>query len=165
MFWCKGTVMASDRWWFGDVSTRMVEQSLLLCEDIKTFMFCEKIVVPYVVPFFQTHDAMIFKQDNARSHSANYTLSSCGKPHCDIWMAISISRFIAYWTHVGHSWNAHWRRNDVNNVRQLEAALLEKWANIPFVMINKLINNMRKHCTAVIGKNVCHTRYWGLCDF
>jgi len=27
---------------------------------LTTFMFCEKIVVPYVVPFFQTHDAMIF---------------------------------------------------------------------------------------------------------
>ena len=35
--------------------------------------FCEEIVVSYVVPFFQNHDAMIFQQDNARPHSANYT--------------------------------------------------------------------------------------------
>jgi len=27
---------------------------------LTTFKFCEKIVVPYVVPFIQTHDAMGF---------------------------------------------------------------------------------------------------------
>ena len=30
------------------------------------FKFCEQIVVPYVVPSFQTHDAIIFQEHNAR---------------------------------------------------------------------------------------------------
>jgi len=40
---------------------------------LTAFKFCEQIVVPYVVLFFQNHDAMIFQHDNARPHSANYT--------------------------------------------------------------------------------------------
>jgi len=29
---------------------------------LTTFKFCEKIVVPYVVSLFQTHDAMVFSR-------------------------------------------------------------------------------------------------------
>jgi len=48
---------------------------------LPTLKYCERIVVPYVVPFFQTHDAIIFHQDNARLHSANYTRQVLAENH------------------------------------------------------------------------------------
>jgi len=67
-------------------------------------------------------------------------------------MAISIPYFLLI-EHLGDIIGRRiYVRNGVNNVSQLEAALLEEWANIPFMSINKLFNNMRKPCTAVIDK-------------
>jgi len=113
--------------------------------------FCEEIVVSYVVPFFQNHDAMIFQQDNARPHSANYTRQVLAENDIATleWPSRSpdLSPIEHVWDILGRRIYA---RNDVNNVRQLEAALFEEWVNIPTASINKLINSMRKRCTAVI---------------
>ena len=60
----------------------MVKQSSLPCKgQITALKFCEQIFVSYVVPFFQTHDAEIYQQDNAHVHSANYTGQVLVKNH------------------------------------------------------------------------------------
>jgi len=95
-----------------------------------------------------------------RPHSANYTRQVLAENNIATleWP----SRYPDL-SPIEHVWDILGRRiyaqNDVNNVRQLEAALLEEWANIPTASINKLINSMRKRCTTVIDKNGYHTRY------
>lgn len=39
-------------------------------------------------------------------------------------------------------------RDDVNSVRQLEAALHEEWASVPVEASNELINSLRKQVCA-----------------
>jgi len=98
---------------------------------LTAFKFCGQFFVPYVVPFFQTHDAMIFQQDNARPHSAIYTRQVLAEKNIVTleWPSRSpdLSPFEYVWDILGMR---NYIRNDVNYVRQLEAALLEEWANI-----------------------------------
>jgi len=94
---------------------------------LTAFKVCKQIV-----PFFPNHDAMIFQQDNARPHSANYTRQVLAENNIATleWPSRSpdLSPIEHVWDILGKRIYA---RNDVNNVRQLEAALLEEWANIP----------------------------------
>jgi len=88
---------------------------------------------------------MIFQQDNARPHLEDYTRQVLAENHIE-WPPRS-----ADLSPIEHVWEILVRRrNDVNNVWQLEAALLEEWANIPLASINKLINSVRKRCTVVM---------------
>ena len=51
------------------------------------------------------------------------------------------------------------KRNDVNNVNDLERALKEEWAHTPLRVIRRLINSMRRRCFAVIQARRGHTKY------
>ena len=61
----------------------------------------------YVVPFFQTNDAMVFQQDNARPHSAYYTRQVLAENHIATleWPSRSPDS-----SPVKHVWDILWKR-------------------------------------------------------
>ena len=103
------------------------EELVIVRGTFTAFKLCEQIVCPYVVPFFKTHNAMIFQEDNARPQSANSTCQVLAKNHVATleWPSRS-----ADLSPIEHVWDILGRRiyarNDANNIRQLEAALLEE---------------------------------------
>jgi len=49
-------------------------------------------------------------------------------------------------------------QHNINNVRELEVTLHQKWADLPMDKINKLIYSVRRRCLAVVAADGGHTR-------
>ena len=60
-----------------------------------------------------------------------------------------------FWDELGR--RIHNRRRQPTNVNELQAALGKKWNNMPQAFINRLINSMRRCCTAVVNADGGHT--------
>ncbi len=122
--------------------------------------YCQEVIVPFVVPFIQGRNGMIFQQDNARAHSARNTQAVLAEHNVQTlhWPAKSPDL-----SPIEHMWDILGRRvrerNDVHNVRDLERVLHEEWRNVPVANVNKLIASMRRRCVAVIDRDGLHTRY------
>ena len=122
--------------------------------------YCDGIIDPVIVPFWQHHNVGIFQHDNARPHTARHTQNILRIHNVNVlqWPARSpdLSPIERLWDHLGRQMS---ERHDVNNIRDLERALQAKWIRIPLQVIRKLICNMRRRCLAVLAANGGHTRY------
>ena len=94
--------------------------------------YSDEIIVPVVVPFVQQRNGMIFQQDNARPHTAIHTKGVFRANNIQLLDRPSRSPDLSP---IEHLWDVLGRRvrkrNDVNNVRNLERALHEEWVAVP----------------------------------
>lgn len=120
----------------------------------------DEILRPIVVPFVERHD-VIFQQDNARPHTARICREFLDEQEVQLldWPAYSPDM-----SPIEHLWDVldqrvRQRVAPPENVRQLRAALLEEWDNIPQRTIDNLVTSMRRRCTALSEAGGGHTRY------
>ncbi len=122
--------------------------------------YCDEIIVPVVVPYLRQRNGVIFQQDNARPHTARHTRNVFEQHGIETLDWPSKSPDLSP---IEHMWDILGRRihdrNDVTNVRNLELALHQEWANITYREVNKLIRSMRSRCVAAVHANGGHTRY------
>ena len=112
------------------------------------------------MPYARQRPAVIVQQDNARPHTARFTLNEFNTHYIQLldWPARSLGV-----SPIEHMWDILGRRvrerANVRNLRDLEQALHAEWPNIPMRDVNKLVSSMKKRCIAVMNANGGHTRY------
>ena len=123
--------------------------------------YIDQVLRPHVVPFFAQHPGYLFQQDNARAHSAFLTQNflQANGIHVLDWPALfpDLAPIEHLWDELGR--RIHNRRRQPTNVNELQAALRQEWNNMPQAFINRLVNSMRRRCTAVVNADGGHTRY------
>ena len=113
-----------------------------------------------IVPFARQRPGVIIQQDNARPHTARYTMHVLNNNNVHLLESPSRSRDLSP---IEHVWDVLGRRvrerHNVNNVHDLERALHREWNNIPLAEVNRHVSSMRRRCLAVIASNGGHTQY------
>jgi transposase len=128
--------------------------------NVTADVYVNQVLRPIVVPFFHNHqDVGIFQHDNARPHTANVTRNFLAQQPFLVldWPANSPDM-----NPVEHAWdelNRRVRQYDINNVNDLERALIAEWNAIPQTCFETLCNSMRRRCQACIDAAGGHTRY------
>ena len=121
----------------------------------------DQVLRPHVVQFFAQHPRYLFQEDNAQAHSAFLTQNflQANEIHVPDWPALSpdLAPIEHLWDELGRC--IHNRRRQPMNVNELQAALRQEWSNLPQAFINRLVNSMRRRCTAVVNADGGHTRY------
>ena len=145
---------------WGGISNRAKTDLVTIGGTLTSVRYCDEVIEPVVVPFLRQRHATIFQHDNARPHTANNTKDLLRQNNVNVldWPSKSpdLSPIEHLWDNLGVKVR---QRNDVNNVRDLERALHEEWANITMAEVRKLIGSMRKRCLAVIESRGGHNRY------
>ena len=122
--------------------------------------YCAQIVQPVIVPFTRQRPGVIIQQNNARPHTARYTMEVLNNSNVQLleWPSPSsdLSPIEYIWDVLGCRVREH---HNVNNVRDLERALHREWNNIPMAEVNRLVSSIRRRCLAVIDSNGRHTQY------
>lgn len=160
-------VVQTDRWGGGSVMvwggiTYRHRTPLHICRGrVNAVYYRDQVLQNHVVPFFNQHnDVHTFQQDNARAHTARVSMQYLAQQNIPVlqWPALSpdLSPIEHLWDEIGRRLS---RRRQMDNVRQLEAALVQEWNAIPQNTIQRLINSMRRRCTACVNANGGHTRY------
>lgn len=123
--------------------------------------YIDTVLRPVVVPFLTANPGMTLMHDNARPHTARITADFLQQNHVDVlpWPSMSpdFNPIEHFWDQMGQDVNT--RQVRPRNVIQLWRALQNAWQNIPQVRITRLINSMRRRCTACIAANGAHTQY------
>lgn len=145
---------------WGGISYQGKTELVTVNGTLNSVRYCNEIIRPVVHPYIRDRHADTLQQDNARPHVARYTRDTLGQlniPTLD-WPARSpdLSPIEQLWDDLGRRVR---EGHDVNNVRELEAALHEEWRRTSLRVIRTLINSMRSRCLAVREKNGGHTRY------
>ena len=113
-----------------------------------------------IVPFARQRPGVIILQDDARPHTARYTMDVLNNNNVQLFEWPSRSRDLSL---IEHMWDVLGRRvrerHNANNVRDLERALHREWNNIPKAEVNRHVSSMRRRCLAVIASNGGHTQY------
>ena len=99
--------------------------------------------------------------DNARPHVARvcrqFNVNDRNNVNVLPWSAVSPDMNIEHiWNYLGRKIRA---RGNVNNVRDLENALIQEWNNIHNVVIRRYVRSMRGRLAACINSRGGHTRY------
>lgn len=145
---------------WGGICHRGKTQLVTIPGTLTAARYCDEVLVPVVVPFLQEGNTNIFQQDNARPHVARQSRDVMARNNINIleWPPKSpdMSPIEHLWDVLGRQVR---RRDDVNNVRDLERALHEEWQRIPIQTVRKLIRSMRKRCIAAVNAFGGHTRY------
>ena len=122
--------------------------------------YCAQIVQPVIVPFARQRPGVIVQQDNARPHTARFTMNVFNTYNIQLldWPARSpdLSPIEHMWDILGRR---VWERANVRNLGDLEQALHAEWLNIPMRDVNQIVSSMRRRCTAVMNANWVHTQY------
>ena len=122
--------------------------------------YCAQIVQPVIVPYARQRPAVIVQQDNARRHTARFTMNVFNTHNIQLldWPARSPDL-----SSIEHMWDILGRRvrerANVRNLRDLEQAFQAEWLNIPMRDVNKLVSSTRKRCITVMDANGGHIRY------
>ena len=94
--------------------------------------YCAQIVQPVIVPYARQRPGVIVQQDNARPHTARFTMNVFNTNNIQLldWPARSPDL-----SPIEHMWDILGRRvrerANVRNLRDLEQALHAEWLNIP----------------------------------
>lgn len=133
---------------------------LVLRGNLNADRYVEEVLRPEVVPYTRLH-GLTLQQDNARPHSARHTQQFLADEDVDVlpWPAYSPDL-----SPIEHLWDVIDRRVRSRDPRPeslpaLRLALQEAWDEIPQALIARLVNSMRRRCTAVRDANGGHTRY------
>lgn len=145
---------------WGGISRSGATQLVTVNGNLTAVGYRDNIIGPVILPYLHQGNADVLQHDNARPHTARVTQDFLRQNNVQVldWPARSpdLSPIEHLWDCLGRKVR---RRNDVNNLRDLERALHQEWLNIPLQVIRRLINSMRRRCLAVINRVGGHTRY------
>ena len=123
----------------------------------------DKILEPIVRPFLESPngEGMSFQDDNARHHRARviddyknaHNIKSIPRPS----LSPDLNPIEHLWDELGR--RIYRREHPVQNLRQLEQAILQAWDQIPAVRRKRLVASRFKRCAEVIQNNGGHTHY------
>ena len=121
--------------------------------------YVDQVLRPVTVPFLAAHPGMTLMQDNARAHTARLTTQFLQQNNVNVlpWPAMSpdMNPIEHVWDQMGYAL----ARLNVRprNVVELRQAVLQAWQNIPQFRIRRLIDSLRRRCTACINAEGGHT--------
>ena len=120
----------------------------------------DQVLMPYVLPLVNAHNLM-FQHDNARPHVARVCRDFLNQNNVQVldWPPYSPDL-----NPIKHLWDALDRRvrkrvNVLNNVAQLQLALIQEWNNIPQRTIDNLVGSMVRRVRAATAARGGHTCY------
>ena len=122
--------------------------------------YVAEVLRPVAVPYIRRNPNMVLQQDNARPHTARFTVDFLRRSNVQTlqnWPALS-----ADLNPIEHCWDylkRRIRKLQLDTVAQLRAALRREWRRVPMRYIQRLIRSMRARCQAVVAANGGHTRY------
>ena len=122
----------------------------------------DQILRPVVIPFLQRHGpGLTFQQDNARPHTARVAMDFLHHNNVMLLPWPAISPDLSPNEHVWDEMERRLRRlpHPPDNVRDLAQDLRRIWQAIPQAFQARLVDSMRRRCTAVIHTQGGHTRY------
>ena len=145
--------------WGGIIDRRktnlIVVQGYLNAQD-----YINQILQPEAVPFLQRQGPAILMQDNARPHVARICQQFLNRNNVNVlpWPAVSpdMNPIEHIWDYLGRNVRA---KGNVNNLSDLENALIQEWNNILNVVIRRYVRSMRGHLAACINSRGGHIRY------
>jgi len=121
--------------------------------------YCDDVLQPVVLPLANENRGLILMQDGATSHTARVTRDFLAANHIRTlpWPARSpdINPIEHLWDRLGRAI----KRRHVQNVVELQQAVVEEWGLLHQRSIRTLINSMRSRCVAVVRARGGHTRY------
>ena len=98
--------------------------------------------------------------DNARPHVARICRQFLNRNNVNVlpWPSVSpdMNPIEDIWDYLGRKVRA---RGNVQNLKDLENALIHEWNNIPNVVIRRYVRSMRGRLAACINSRGGHTRY------
>ena len=122
--------------------------------------YVAEVLRPVAVPYISRNPNMVLQQDNARPHTARFTVDFLRLSKIQTlqnWPALS-----ADLNPIEHCWDylkRRIRKLQLDTVTLLRAALRREWRRVPMRYIQRLIRSMRARCQAVVAANGGHTRY------
>lgn len=145
---------------WGGITANHRTELVVVNGNLTAQRYVEEILRPHVIPFLQMHpDVQIFQHDNARPHAARTTRDFLAEEDVNVmpWEPYSpdLNPIEHLWDELGRRVNA---RHPTSRA-SLICVLREEWDAIPQQQIRRLVQSMRRRCTAVIDANGGHTRY------
>ncbi len=121
----------------------------------------DEILRLIVVPFIHNHHLML-QHDNARPHVVKICTQFLEAENIPVLACPAYSPDMSPIEHICDALDRRIRERVPvpDNIQQLRTAIEEEWTNILQVIINNLINSMRRRCVALCEANGGHTRYW-----
>lgn len=147
---------------WGGISALHRTQLIIVDGTLTAARYRDEILTPVVLPFLEEHgENMVFQQDNARPHTARIINEFFDDHDVRVLPWPSVSPDLSPIEHVWDEMERRLRRlpQQPSTLRQLRIALLRVWQDIPQTFHARLVNSMRRRCTAVIDANGGHTRY------
>ena len=145
--------------WDGNMGRRKTNV-IVVQGNLNAQGYINQILQPEAVPFLQRHGPAILMHDNTRPYFARICRQFLNKNNVNVlpWPAVSpdMNLIEHIWDYLGRKVRA---RGNVNNLRDLENALIQEWNNIPSVVIRRYVRSMRGCLAACISSRGCHTRY------
>ena len=139
---------------WGDISFRSGTPVVIIRGNLTAMQYVHEVLRPVVLPFISRHPWLIFKQDNARPHTAQVSTAWLSACQALPWPVTSL-----YLSPIEHVWNTMGRAiQPARDVDHLTRQLDRIWHDIPQEDINNLYQSMRSRITACIRVNG-RTRY------
>ena len=116
--------------------------------------------MPHVLPLVNAHN-LTFQHDNARPHVARVCRDFLNQNNVQV---LDWPPYRPDLNPIEHLWDAldmrvRNRVNVLNNVAQLQLALIQEWNNIPQRTIDNLVGSMVRRVRAATAARGGHTRY------
>ena len=142
-----GSVMV----WVGIMDRRKTNLIVMQC-NLNAQGYINQILQPEAVLFLQRHGPVILMHDNASPHVARICRQFLNRNNVNVlpWPAVSpdMNPIEHIWDCLGRKVRA---RGNVDNLRDLENALIQEWNNIPNVVIRRYVRSMRGRLAACIN--------------
>ena len=146
---------------WGAISATRKSPLVIIRGRLTAQKYIDDILQPVLLPFMNQHRNGIYQQDGATPHTAGVTNLFLAQNNVRVlpWTALSPDM-----NPIEHVWDILGRAIKAMNpaprtVQELEAALIDKWENIPQRDLRTLCLSMRRRCTSLIAARGSHTRY------
>ncbi|XP_067678703.1 uncharacterized protein [Haliotis asinina] len=143
--------LRAQRPYFGPILTSTTDRHrtpLHICRGrVNAVYYRDQMLQNHVAPFFnQHHDVHKFQHNNARAHTARVSMQYLAQKNIPVlqWPAQSpdLSPIEHLWDEIGRRLS---RRHQMDNIRELEVALVREWNAIPKNTTQRLINSDAPH--------------------
>ena len=152
---------------WGAITSTDKSDLVIIDGNLTAQRYINDILHPHLLPFLARHrNNLVFQQDNAPAHRAFATHTFLQQNNVRVmtpWPALSPDLNV-----IEHLWDKI--DKDIRSLRpppttipQLQQSLIDAWNNIPQQYIQRLVQSMRRRCTAVINAGGSYTRYSGNC--